>query len=373
MFMFFNAPYEEYEEELRVKRRRLRDANTPIDLPEEEFMKEYRVSKKVFMTIFNEVTPKIKRKHRTTAIPEITRLACFLSALAGNYQSRVGNNSNTAVSQAMASKIVGDYLEIFEDHFCDKWINLEMTEQEENKVKLKFYNETEVPSIIGCVDCTHIAIQCPRLDTSHVYRNDTGGFSINALIICDVDLMVRYIDARNPGENDDDFVWQKSDPNLYFKSKYDAGKRNFWLIGDTDFKLQPYLMTPYREPVESYEVNYNEKCLKAQSIMEKCLNAIESRFPVLTHPKGMHYLPEKATKIINVCCAIHNACVFYKDDLPKSDKTFLNVDKQKQRDIDDSESYDSDVSEFNNEMGVPNELLRIREKLAKSLRDEKCV
>ncbi|XP_050332963.1 putative nuclease HARBI1 [Bactrocera neohumeralis] len=361
MFMFFNAHSFDLEEEPRVIRRRLRDNTNVLDLPNKEFVNQFRVSKEVFKNILLEIAPKMEKKFRCTSIPEMTKLACFFRALAGKYQKNVGTNSYTCVSQGMTSKIVGECLEIFEDSFCGKWICLEMNAKEESETKQAFYRSTEVPNIIGSADCTHIPIKRPTVEVRHLYQNKKGSFSINTLMICDANLVVRYVDARTPGKNDDEFVWLQSGANAYLKSLYDAGKRNFWIIGDSNLPLQPYLMTPYHNPTETYETIYNEKLLKAQKFIEKCFNTIKNRFRCIADGKAVYYLPEKATKIINVCCAIHNACIFYKDNLEFGKTIAMNLKNDN--------CYSS--TEFESDIHATEETLKIRKKLAKSLKNSK--
>lgn len=144
------------------------------------------MSKEVFKNILLEIAPRMEKRLRCTSIPEMTKLACFFRALAGKHQTNVGTNSYTCVSQATTSKIVGECLEIFEDWFCGKWITLEMTAKEETEIKKTFYREIKIPSIIGCVDCTHMPIKRPSIEAKHLYRNKNGYFSINALMVSNI-------------------------------------------------------------------------------------------------------------------------------------------------------------------------------------------
>lgn len=195
---------------------------------------------------------------------------------------------------------------------------------------------------------------------------------------------MRYVDARNPGENNDEFVWRQSSANAYFKSMHESGKNDFCVIGefgliaymyankthedilcfhtgDSDFPLQPYLMTPYQNPIESYEIIYNEKLLKAHKFIENCFNTIKNRFRCIAGDKAIYYLPEKATKIVNVCCAIHNACIFYKDNL-EFDET----------DATDSNNHNCNNSaEFNNDTDATEQALEIRKNFAERLQTSK--
>ncbi|XP_046801010.1 putative nuclease HARBI1 [Lucilia cuprina] len=75
------------------------------------------------------------------------------------------------------------------------------------------------------------------------------------MLICDHNMVITYVDARHPGANHDSFIWDQSAAEHYFKSNYLNGRRNTWLLGDSGYKLLPYMMTPYRNPTELYEKN----------------------------------------------------------------------------------------------------------------------
>jgi hypothetical protein len=52
------------------------------------------------------------------------------------------------------------------------------------------------PSVLGAIDCSHIAIQSPGGDTSELYRNRKGYFSLNVQAICSSSLIIEDIVAR---------------------------------------------------------------------------------------------------------------------------------------------------------------------------------
>lgn len=151
-------------------------------------------------------------------------------------------------------------------------------------------------------------------------------------------MVITYVDARHPGSNHDAFVWEQSSADQFCKSNYITGKRNTWLlgtvktqiiqillyylyflIGDSGYKLLPYLMTPFRNPTHRYERLYNERHCKIRNIIERCIGVLKNRFRCIIGSRGLHYSPEKATQIINVCCALHNICRYYKNDLMPSE------------------------------------------------------
>lgn len=79
------------------------------------------------------------------------------------------------------------------------------------------------------------------------------------------------INARFGGAAHDSFVWDSSAEKQWFESNYTAGKK-LWLLGDSGYPLQPWLMTPYRSPEEgSLEAKFNDAHSAARSVIERCI------------------------------------------------------------------------------------------------------
>lgn len=86
------------------------------------------------------------------------------------------------------------------------------------------------------------------------------------------------------------------------------------ITGDAGYGLKPYLITPFRSTSDgSRERIFNNKHAKARNIIERTIGLLKNRYRCLIDK--LHYNPEKATQIINVCCALHNMCVLHNVDL----------------------------------------------------------
>lgn len=72
----------------------------------------------------------------------------------------------------------------------------------------RFYEDFNFPGVVGCVDCTHIAIFPPKIDDEenpeHIYVNRKGYHSINVqlvsskfsmILLNDCFLISRYVTA----------------------------------------------------------------------------------------------------------------------------------------------------------------------------------
>lgn len=72
-------------------------------------------------------------------------------------------------------------------------------------------------------------------------------------------------------------------------------------------------MTPHRVPEDgSTEMRFNEVHSKSRNIIERTNGVLKNRWRCLLGARQLHYCPEKAAKITNVCCALHNICLNYK-------------------------------------------------------------
>lgn len=173
----------------------------------------------------------------------------------GNYQKGVGNDRFIGLAQPTMSKVLQHVLNIMETEVCPDIIKFPSDEQEINAIKLGFYEKTGFPGVIGCIDGTHISIIPPAHD-KHLFYNRKGFHSLNVMLVelrqgmkshfnylckyfllkvCDHKLVIRYLDANQPGSSHDSFIWNGSALNQLLLQRYENGERNSWLLGKIKF------------------------------------------------------------------------------------------------------------------------------------------
>ncbi|XP_046811342.1 putative nuclease HARBI1 [Lucilia cuprina] len=265
-------------QEMNFTKRKIRFGNDFMDMPNNEFKQNFRMSKETFRFILNEISPHMKTNFRSTAISNQIKLATALRFLAtGGYQKGIGNEFMSSLSQAKVCFVIDEYLGIMEQYLCSKWVKFNISPDEEMLIKQKFYGKFNMPGVIGCVDGTHIKIMAPREEIRHLYYNRKGYYSLNAMKI------------------------------------WDGG-----------YQCLPYLLTPYRNPSTDAQIKFNTTLTKARNCIERCYCVLKNRFRCLIGERGLHYSPEKAKTIINVCCVLHNICIFFKNDWPPMEEVEQN-------------------------------------------------
>ncbi|XP_050339431.1 putative nuclease HARBI1 [Bactrocera neohumeralis] len=203
-------------------------------------------------------------------------------------------------------------LNVLERTQCPKWVKFGRTHYEVRQSNLHFYNKFAIPGVIGCIDGTHIKLLKP-CDNEHLYLNRKGCFSVNAMIVCDYKMSITAVDACHPGSSHDAFIFNLSNIKQSLLSSFQSGDHSSWLLGDSGYALEPYLLTPYRNPTSgTSQHKFNLQHAKARNIVERVIGVLKSRFKCLQ--TVLPYTPQKVVKIINVCCAFHNICRFYNVD-----------------------------------------------------------
>ncbi|KAL4703688.1 hypothetical protein ACJJTC_005252 [Scirpophaga incertulas] len=97
----------------------------------------------------------------------------------------------------------------------------------------RFYEKFKIPSTVGCIDGTHVAIVKPSQNEERFY-NRKGYHSRNVLIICDADLNILSVDSTFGGASHDSFVWNQHPIKAHLIDLIRTGERVF-LLGDSGF------------------------------------------------------------------------------------------------------------------------------------------
>lgn len=319
---------EENINNFRLYRHQLRDESDPLSLPEVTFRSIYRLSRQLAHHLIVTIGPHLPENEGSLFIPKQIKVLVALHFFAqGNYQKAVVQDFFIAMSQSSVSRCISDINTALEQFY--HLIKFPTTNAECEEEKQRFMQmENGFPGIIGAIDCTHIAISSPPAnDINHpaiVFLNRKGYYSLNVQIICNANLKILAVNARYPGSVHDSAIWMTSVIRREVENMHLNGNTNCWLIGDSGYPLEPWLMTPINSPhLTMPEARYNRAHKSVRNVIERLNGVLKGRFRCLLKDRVLHYSPPVASRIINSCAVLHNMCLdardlneeYYNDDV----------------------------------------------------------
>ncbi|XP_050066119.1 putative nuclease HARBI1 [Aphis gossypii] len=306
----------------------------PFTQTEQIFIKNFRLTKPVARCLIDMLRPFLKVPSRLSSIDIDTKVLVALNFFAtGSYQTPVGNSRYTLLSQASVSCCIKEVVTALNNPtIFNSWVKFPNSIRELTAVRHEFYRKTGFPGVIGCLDCTHVAVVPPSKNLNlnenrypeYMYVNRKNYHSINVQLICDVNLKIFNVNALFPGSTHDVHIWNNSKVSNTLQELHSRNFNNFFLLGDSGYPLRPWLLTPITHPITAAEELYNKKQMSTRSIIERCNGVLKMRFRCLLKDRVLHYKPEKASQIINACVVLHNMCIEY--NVPEIEETEEDID-----------------------------------------------
>lgn len=293
----------------------MRDKYNPFDLPNIEFINNFRITKLMMNNLINSIKDYVIPGIRKTKIPfhlKVFVTVYFLSH--GSYQRPSGSCAFLSMSQSMVSDAIAEVTTLITRHLMPIYIRFPATNDEKNVAKQTFYQKFNMRGIIGAIDGTHVDIIAPPANDvdhpPHVYINRKGKHSINVMLICDANSKIIAANARYPGSCHDSAIWQVSDIRNHLRTAFENGDRSSYLIGDSGYPLEPWLFTPYLNVQENTpQSRYNEIHKSTRNVIERTNGICKARFRCLLKHRCLHYHPGRAAYIIYACTVLHNMCI----------------------------------------------------------------
>ncbi|XP_046752388.1 putative nuclease HARBI1 [Diprion similis] len=172
-----------------VRPRRYNHRCDAFDLPERQFTKLFRLNKRVANHVIDIVEQYSDEPRRSSALDATIQVLTTLRFLAsGSYQLDIGQNVNMAISQPSVSRSIKEVTNILvRPEVFGTWVKFPNNLQSLLKVRHRFWTKHHFPGVIGCIDCTHVAIFPPLRDDvnfpEHIYVNRKGYHSINVQLV----------------------------------------------------------------------------------------------------------------------------------------------------------------------------------------------
>ncbi|XP_054722629.1 putative nuclease HARBI1 [Uloborus diversus] len=308
-----NSQQQEAQRLERVERKVFKDPDNAFDISDRKFIKIFRLSKNTVMNL----TDDIEHCFPPGGIPPHLRVLAALRFYGtGSYQESVAGDEYIRLSQKSVSRCIHDVSSAISSEVMPRQIRFPSTEEQE-QIKRRVYLKHNFPGVIGTIDCTHVRIVAPAEDSTEIrqmsFFSRKGFHSLNVQLIADDSLLIRSANARYPGSVHDSFIWKNCIVRSHLTSLRNQGRRNFWLLGDSGYPLEPWLLTPHANPDEnSREERFNRRFCTIRSGVERCNGVLKGRFRCLIKDRALHYEPEVAANIVYACATLHNICIRQK-------------------------------------------------------------
>ncbi|KAK0171480.1 hypothetical protein PV327_011236 [Microctonus hyperodae] len=293
--------------ERREQRQGLRLTEDPFDLTDNEFRKLYRLTPDLMYNLIHALEPRLQRTRVTGLSAEKQILSAVRFYATGCFQRPVGEQWGISMSQTSISRCLHRVTDAINELIFRQWIKFPLTPGDRQIARVEFQNARQpFEGAIGAIDCSHLAILAPK-EHEEAYINHHGYHSLNVQMICDPNLKILNVNARYPGARHDAYIWSASAARRVMERAYNRGERRTYLIGDSGYPLEPWLLTPLPRELEGTpRFRYNEALCSARNCVERLFGVLKGTWRCLSRHRVLQYEPGFAGRIVNACAVLHN-------------------------------------------------------------------
>ncbi|XP_046406372.1 putative nuclease HARBI1 [Ischnura elegans] len=184
---------------------------------------------------------------------------------------------------------------------------------------------TELQPHLARVQRRGLTVHCQVLVTLRFlaeggYQRGVGQdalLSVSQPSICDDQMKILNI-CTYPGSVHDHFIWSHSRVRRILMDAYRDRFGMYFLIGDSGYALEPWLLTPLPHAEEGTpEFRYTAAHCATRSVVERLFGVLKGRWRCLLRDRTLHYHPQRASDIISVCAILHNILLHFGVPLPE--------------------------------------------------------
>ncbi|XP_053382450.1 putative nuclease HARBI1 [Mercenaria mercenaria] len=272
------------------------------DLTDEELRQRYRFSADNIDRLVELLGPTLERRtRRNQALTPRQQILITLRFLAtGNFMQVIGDTFGVDISTV--SRVVRDVTDVLFG-LKDQFIKFPVTDHDRRRIMSGFYAIRGFPSVIGCIDGTHVKIISPGYPDEAAFVNRKHQHSINVQATCDHKGMFTSINACWPGSCHDSHILRVSNVGRYLEAHHQDPERGY-LLGDSGYPCRPFLLTPFLQPGNETEERYNRAHISTRNLVERTFGVWKRTFHVLHVEIRMK--PQRVTRVTVACAVLHN-------------------------------------------------------------------
>ncbi|XP_011147272.1 putative nuclease HARBI1 [Harpegnathos saltator] len=293
-------------------------------LSSSQFQYHFRMLPATFEFLLNEIGKKLSRSiHGNEMVPADKQLLLSLWRFA-TPDSYSSINQRFNVGQATAIRSVRRVSKAI-CALLPKYV-VWPTGNKVPEVVLGFSQISGFPDVIGVIDCTYINIPAPKENAKN-FVNGKGCHLIHLQAVCDHMGYFTNLYVGNIGSVCDERAFSLS-PLQEYVNDPDKFPNNTHLIGDTDYRLHRYLLTPYfhKGLLTEHEKNYNSCHSASRMIIRKTLAHLKYRWKSLQQILAITQMDYVSCHIL-ACCVLHNICLLKEDELEELKDVKLAFDE----------------------------------------------
>uniref|UniRef100_A0A667Z914 DDE Tnp4 domain-containing protein n=1 Tax=Myripristis murdjan TaxID=586833 RepID=A0A667Z914_9TELE len=226
-----------------------------FDLTETKIIHRYRLPGQIILALLddikNDIEPATLRSH---VINGIVKLLSIIQVLAcGTFQTPVAGASG--LSQPSINWAVWNVPAI--THRVVTCIRFPQNRWEAGGTKQKLFNVSSFPNVVCAIDCSHVP-PVPPWDNGNVFKNREITFSINILLRFNANNIIMNMVTKFPEPVHDSYNFRNRNIYRMVQNMDDSP----WLLGDSGYQMQPWMMTPVCNPTNDGEVAHNQEQIK---------------------------------------------------------------------------------------------------------------
>uniref|UniRef100_UPI00398F43E6 putative nuclease HARBI1 n=1 Tax=Pristiophorus japonicus TaxID=55135 RepID=UPI00398F43E6 len=239
-----------------------------LDLTERLCGRRLRFKKEVLNEIYQLIKADLQPSSTyITALSVEEKVTAALSFYAsGSFQSSAVDIC--CISQHAAHTSIHQVNDALYAHRMD-FIKFPMTTEAQSERVLGFCMHRRLPKDSGCYG---LYPYCNESTITEAYQNRKGFHSLNMQLVCDHLQRIMAVNANFSGSIHDAHISHESTVSDLLKSQ-PQGK--WWLLGDKEYGLATWLLTPIRNPWTQAEQRYKKSHIVTRNIIEKTIGELK--------------------------------------------------------------------------------------------------